>query len=47
MKGTPQGVLDDVVVVPYHDEVAAEQFLKRNVGDLAAVVYDRHRAGSE
>ena len=39
-KGTPQGVLDDVVVVPYHDEVAAEQLLKRNAGDLAAVVYD-------
>ena len=39
-KGTPQGVLDDVVVVPYHDEVAAEQLLRRNADDLAAVVYD-------
>jgi glutamate-1-semialdehyde 2,1-aminomutase len=39
-KGTPQGVLDDVVVIPYHDEVAAEELLKGNADDLAAVVYD-------
>ena len=39
-KGTPQGVLDDVVVVPYHDEVATEQLLKRNAGEIAAIVYD-------
>ena len=39
-KGTPQGVLDDVVVIPYHDEVAASELLKRHVGELAAVLYD-------
>jgi glutamate-1-semialdehyde 2,1-aminomutase len=39
-KGTPQGVLDDVVVIPYHDEVAAAELLKGSAGDLAAVVYD-------
>ena len=39
-KGTPDGVLNDVVVIPYHDEVAAAQILKQNAGDLAAVVYD-------
>lgn len=39
-KGTPEGVLDDVVVIPYHDEVAAEQLLKRSAGSLAAVLFD-------
>jgi len=39
-KGTPQGVLDDVVVIPYHDEKAAAELLKSHAGELAAVVYD-------
>ena len=38
--GTPQGVLDDVVVIPYHDELAARQLLERNADQLAAVLFD-------
>lgn len=39
-RGTPRGVLDDVVVIPYHDEAAARQLLDANAGDLAAVLFD-------
>lgn len=39
-KGTPQGVLDDVLVIPYHDETAASELLRRNADQLAAVLYD-------
>ncbi len=39
-KGTPQGVLDDVLVIPYHDTVAARQLLAGNVDRLAAVLFD-------
>ena len=39
-RGTPQGVLDDVVVIPWDDEVAAEQILERHAGELAAVLFD-------
>ena len=39
-KGTPQGVLDDVLVIPYHDTVAARQLLEGTAGDLAAVLFD-------
>ena len=39
-RGTPQGVLDDVVVIPYHDALAGEQILHRHAGELAAVLFD-------
>ena len=39
-KGTPQGVLDDVLVIPYHDTVAAKQLLEGAADGLAAVLFD-------
>lgn len=39
-KGTPQGVLDDVLVIPYHDTVAARQLLEGAADSLAAVLFD-------
>jgi glutamate-1-semialdehyde 2,1-aminomutase len=39
-KGTPQGVLDDVLVIPYHDTLAARQLLEGTADDLAAVLFD-------
>jgi glutamate-1-semialdehyde 2,1-aminomutase len=39
-KGTPQGVLDDVLVIPYHDTLAARQLLEGAAGGLAAVLFD-------
>ncbi len=39
-KGTPDGVLDDVVVIPFNDELAAEQLLEKNADTLAAVLFD-------
>jgi glutamate-1-semialdehyde 2,1-aminomutase len=39
-RGTPQGVLEDVVVVPFNDVAAAERILAPHAGDLAAIVLD-------
>ncbi|MEE8555626.1 MAG: aspartate aminotransferase family protein [bacterium] len=38
--GTPQSVLDDVVVIPYNDIDAAERILAQHAGELAAVIVD-------
>ena len=39
-EGTPQGVLDDVVVIPFNEPEIARRILDRNAGDLAAVLID-------
>lgn len=39
-KGTPQGVLDDVVVIPFNETEMARRILDENAGDLAAVMID-------
>jgi len=39
-KGTPQGVLDDVVVIPFNETEIARRILDENAGDLAAVMID-------
>ena len=46
-KGTPQGVLDDVVVIPFNDIGQSLEILSRQAGDLAAVLVDPlpNRAG--
>lgn len=46
-KGTPQGVLDDVVVIPFNNVSMAEAILRRNGNALAAVLVDvmPNRAG--
>lgn len=46
-KGTPQGVLDDVVVIPFNNTPVAEAILRRNGNALAAVLVDvmPNRAG--
>lgn len=38
--GTPQGVLDDVVVIPFNEPEIARRILDENAADLAAVLYD-------
>ncbi len=38
--GTPQGVLDDVVVIPFNETEIARRILDENAADLAAVLYD-------
>ncbi len=38
--GTPQGVLDDVVVIPFNETQTARRILDENAADLAAVLYD-------
>ena len=38
--GTPQGVLDDVVVIPFNDVEAAERIIRANAAELAAVLID-------
>ncbi len=38
--GTPQGVLDNVVVIPHNDPEAARRILDENAQDLAAVLVD-------
>lgn len=45
--GTPQGVLQDVVVIPFNDPDAACEVLDRHRGELACVLLDPmpHRAG--
>jgi len=46
-KGTPQGVLDDVVVIPFNNVSMADAILRRNGNALAAVLVDvmPNRAG--
>lgn len=39
-KGTPAGVLQDIVVVPFNNVEATERLLQRNAKDLAAVIID-------
>jgi glutamate-1-semialdehyde 2,1-aminomutase len=39
-RGTPQGVLDDVVVIPLNDVSNAGRILDRHADELAAVVFD-------
>ena len=38
--GTPQGVLDDVVVIPFNEPGVARRILNENAADLAAVLID-------
>jgi len=39
-KGTPQGVLDDVIVLPFNDVAAARRIITENAVRLAAVLID-------
>ena len=39
-RGTPQGVLDDVVVIPFNEVEIARRILEENADDLAAVLID-------
>jgi glutamate-1-semialdehyde 2,1-aminomutase len=39
-KSTPQGVLDDVVVIPFNEPAIARRILDENAADLAAVMID-------
>jgi len=39
-RGTPQGVLDDVVVIPFNDAQAAQRILLEHARDLAAILFD-------
>jgi glutamate-1-semialdehyde 2,1-aminomutase len=39
-KGTPRGVLDDVVVIPFNDPAAAERILTPHADELAAILID-------
>ncbi len=38
--GTPRGVLDDVVVLPFNDVATSERILRAHAGELAAVLLD-------
>ncbi|HZQ59960.1 MAG TPA: aspartate aminotransferase family protein, partial [Casimicrobiaceae bacterium] len=46
-RGTPQGVLDDVVVIPFNDPAAASRILLEHARELAAIIFDPlpNRAG--
>jgi glutamate-1-semialdehyde 2,1-aminomutase len=46
-RGTPQGVLDDVVVIPFNDPATALRILSEHPGELACVLIDPipHRVG--
>ena len=46
-RGTPQGVLDDVVVIPFNDPETAVRILNEHPGELACVLIDPmpHRVG--
>lgn len=46
-KGTPQGVLDDVVVFPFNDTEKAVSILNRHANEIACVIIDPvpHRIG--
>lgn len=39
-RGTPQGVLDDVIVIPFNEPEMARRILEKNADDLAAVMID-------
>lgn len=39
-QGTPQGVLDDVVVIPFNEPEIARRILDKNAAELAAVMID-------
>ncbi|MBT8078457.1 MAG: aminotransferase class III-fold pyridoxal phosphate-dependent enzyme, partial [Gammaproteobacteria bacterium] len=39
-QGTPQGVLDDVVVIPFNEAEIARRILEAHAGELAAVLID-------
>ncbi|MGE0622039.1 MAG: aspartate aminotransferase family protein [Pseudomonadales bacterium] len=43
--GTPQGVMDDVVVIPFNETAVAERILTANAGRLAAVLIDPFGTG--
>jgi len=45
--GTPQGALDDVIVIPFNDRDTAVAILDRHAGEIAAVLLDPmpHRVG--
>jgi glutamate-1-semialdehyde 2,1-aminomutase len=45
--GTPQGVADDVIVIPFNNPEAALQLLNRHAGSIAGVLVDPipHRVG--
>ena len=45
--GTPQGVLDDVVVIPFNDCEATQRIIEENAADLAGILVDPmpNRAG--
>lgn len=47
VRGTPQGVLDDVIVIPFNDPEAAVRILSEHAGELACVLIDPlpHRIG--
>ncbi len=47
VRGTPQGVLDDVVVIPFNDLETALAILDEHAGELACVLVDPlpHRVG--
>ena len=44
-RGSPQGVLDDVVVIPLNDVSNAGRILEQHADELAAVVFDPFGAG--
>lgn len=46
-KGTPRGVLDDVIIIPFNDTKAALTLLDEHAGELACVLIDPlpHRVG--
>jgi glutamate-1-semialdehyde 2,1-aminomutase len=46
-RGTPQGVLDDVVVIPFNNPEASVRILDEHAGELACVLVDPlpHRVG--
>ena len=46
-RGTPQGVLDDVIVIPFNDVDAAVEILRAHAKDLAGILVDPmpNRAG--
>ena len=39
-RGTPEGVLSDVVIIPFNDVEVAREMLTANAAELAAIVFD-------